>query len=183
MTAPHRKPSSLSALAAIALAVLAQSSDANAVGANFHPAATEAEMALDAIIRNSERDDSYVDFAIKAPWRNKGKDHQYGQNVSKGLQSAWAKAETLSVQKNCKGKYLDGELCGLGFNPVSCAQDASGEAYLYQTEAKGAQIAIISYRWPRSGDIVATYKMIRQGDGWILDGVSCHPTPSFNMKK
>ncbi|MBF0267538.1 MAG: hypothetical protein HQL44_02985 [Alphaproteobacteria bacterium] len=140
-------------------------------------------MALDAIIRMSERDEGYVDFAVKAPWRNKSKDRQYGQTVSKGLQSAWAKAETLSVQKNCKGKYLEGELCGLGFNPLSCAQDLSDEAYLYQTQKASGSLAVISYRWPRGGDIVATYKMIRQGDGWILDGVSCHPSPSFNMKE
>lgn len=92
-----------------------------------------------------------------------------------------ADVERRLVKKTCGGVY-DGEICGLDFNPVTCAQDYSEDGYVYRTEDTGHGAAVVSLKWPRLSGVVATYRMIRSDNHWIMDGVECGPNTKFNMK-
>ncbi|MBF0356483.1 MAG: DUF3828 domain-containing protein [Alphaproteobacteria bacterium] len=150
--------------------------------ANFHPATTPAENTLHSIILMAEQEDGLFEFAIKAPWRDRKLDRRFSRFFSSSLQDSWAETEKKEVQKNCEGVYRNGEICGLDINPVTCSQDINNGQYEYKTEKAMSDFALISYKWPQFPEILATYKMIREGNRWRLDGVSCNPQPTFNMK-
>jgi hypothetical protein len=149
--------------------------------ASFHKATGPGELALQAIFSLHEKDDDVVFFAIQAQWRDKKKDAIYRGYFSPKLVSAWKRAEREAVEKNCQGKYIDGDICGISVNPIICAQDVSKEGYLFRTEHVTSTAALISYQWPQYPKVIATYRMILRDGRWILDGVSCNPYPSFNM--
>ncbi|TAN61306.1 MAG: hypothetical protein EPN20_12625 [Magnetospirillum sp.] len=148
---------------------------------DFHQAASDAELALDRIIRLSDHDDGLFLFITKRPDRDKNRDTEYPDLFSKNLMKSVADVERRLVKKTCGGVY-DGEICGLDFNPVTCAQDYSEDGYVYRTEDTGHGAAVVSLKWPRLSGVVATYRMIRSDNHWIMDGVECGPNTKFNMK-
>ncbi|CCG42825.1 hypothetical protein [Magnetospirillum molischianum] len=147
----------------------------------FHQAASDAELALDHIIRLSDHDDSLFLFITKRPDRDKDRDKKYTALFSKELMKRVADVERRFLNKTCNGVY-DGEICGLDYNPITCVQDYSDVGYVYRTENTGHGAAVVSLKWPRLPGVVATYRMIRSGNLWIMDGVSCGPNTKFNMK-
>jgi len=83
--------------------------------------------------------------------------------------------EKETVKKNCKGKYIKGELCGTDYNPLNCAQDDSELPYLYNTISSGDGKALITYKWQDGGTegSLATFEMLQEGTDWKIDAVKC----------
>lgn len=152
---------------------------------SFHRPGHAAELSLDRLIHKENTDDNMFLFEVKRPDRNLRKDQKYKGLFTSDLEKAWADTETELVQRDCGGKYLDnGEICGMNFSPLSCAQDYSEKGYLYRLDCADDSTATITMRWPLIAQPVATYHMIRRGKGWVVDGVACLPTgPAFNMGK
>lgn len=146
----------------------------------FHSPDTEAERALDAILKLSDQEPGSSWFAVKAPWREKADDVKFQGLFSKVLMDSWAEAERTAVEINCDGHYIDGENCGIDIHPITCAQD-SVENYIYRTIASSSADAIIEYGWPQSSKPIATFRLLRNDDGWVLDGVACTGYLRFNM--
>jgi hypothetical protein len=84
------------------------------------------------------------------------------------------------VQKDCKGKYVEGDICGLDYSPITCAQDMNSK-YEYRTLENTGDAVKIEYRWPPGGKPVATYTLRKNGTDWKIDGISCAGASAFNM--
>lgn len=141
----------------------------------FHRAATPAETALDRVLRLSEKDPNLVEFLLATPQYKAKADKGYAQYFTARLRADLAAMERASVAENCQGKYIDGELCGLDYNPLTCAQDLSDKAYLYRTSSSDDVRAVIDYKWPGTADPLASFDMIREAGAWKLDAVRCLP--------
>lgn len=137
-------------------------------------------MALDAILKLSDREPESGWVAIAAPWRDRSKDEVFKPIFSPRLLAAWRKAEQNAVKENCNGVYIDGEMCGIDIHPITCSQD-SHETYVYQTLSSSVTKAVIEYRWPEHPKAIATYRLVREERIWVLDGVSCSGYLKFNM--
>jgi hypothetical protein len=150
----------------------------------FYHAKTEAENTLARILFITDNDKEFIAFALKRPWLSNYGRSRLSVFFSLSLQNAWAYAEAEEVKENCDGAYIEGERCGLGSNPLTCAQDYNEEGYLYKTLAEDDEVAIISYMWPHIPETAATFRMIRQKGQWIVDGVSCGSiiNPTYNFK-
>ena len=140
----------------------------------FHAPTTPPERALDATLGQTDRDRDPVSDLSRFRRRalNLSSYTNFAFWLSPGLLEAIDRAEKAQVELNCGGRYLHGELCGLGYNPLTCAQDSTS-GYLYRTELTTADQAVISYRWPKNPKPVATYRLIRRTDRWLVDGVRC----------
>lgn len=115
------------------------------------------------------------------PNRNTDFDHLYDQFFTPALIKAWRTAERRQVQKNCDGQYVEGEQCGLGFNPLTCAQDDPAQGYEYRTERKTKDAASVTITWQGQMKPLATYFVVKQGRNWIVDGISCLNGIQFNL--
>lgn len=148
----------------------------------YHVASSQAERALDQLIRLENADDNMFLFEVKRPDRELKKDMLYRGLFTPSLERAWAEREADLVRKDCDGKYQGGEICGMDSSPLTCAQDYSEKGYLYRTECLDEASAVITMRWPWIEKPVATYRLLKPGKRWVLDGVTCLPDgPAFNM--
>jgi hypothetical protein len=148
---------------------------------DFHRATTEAERALDQIIRLSDQDDGLFLFVTRRPERDERRDRKYASLLTAKLKRTILAEERRMVKQDCGGVYT-GEICGFNSDPITCAQDYSEDGYIYRTEQATNDMAIVFLRWPHLPDDVANYRMIRSGNRWILDGVACATGAKFNMK-
>lgn len=103
---------------------------------------------------------------------------RYALKITPDLLKAIAAAERAEVGANCGGTYRDGEICGLDFHPITCAQDIPEADRLYRVVSALPERQVISTTW---GEVVASYRMVLDGNMWKLDGIACHPSPRFNM--
>jgi len=150
---------------------------------DWHAAATPVERALDAILKkvDSDVDDrSAPNFLGKGP-PALGKIAGYQGILTQRLIDAILREEARLVELGCGGKY-NGDVCGLGFLPIECAQDWS-DTYLYHTEMANRSTARIASTWPSHTDMTtATYRLVRVSGRWEIDGISCGSGPAFNME-
>lgn len=161
----------------------AQAADSLAA-APYHAASSEPERVLDRLIKMENADDNMVLFALKRPDRILKKDPAYRGLFTAALEKSWAGAEAELVRKFCDGKYQNGEICGMNSSPLTCAQDYSERGYLYRTDVLDESSATITMRWPWIEKPVATYRLVKQGKKWALDGVACLPNgPAYNMHR
>lgn len=146
-------------------------------GALFHAAETESEKWLDNVLRQPER--------VERTQSNAAGRQKSDAFFSKELQGSWRKREEGAVAKNCGGSENEGELCGLDFDPLICAQDDNDGQYLYRTESQAGGVVHISMRWKESEDIsqaLALYRIVRKDKRWMIDGIKCHHGEQFNMR-
>ena len=95
----------------------------------------------------------------------------YTALLTPSLIAAIAHAERAPLRRNCEGRYRPGEICGLDFVPITCAQD-SAEAHLYRIGAT---------RPGEARSTVVTYRPVQGADKWRMDGIRCgEGAPSFN---
>jgi hypothetical protein len=139
---------------------------------SFPPPRSAPEKALAALLKSEEimtKGTSSYDYLVG----REGSEHHplYAQYFTDALRSA--------LEKNCDGKEIEGELCGLEFHPVTCTQDLS-DTYLFRTEKETDDTAIISYQWPGDSSIAATYRLQKIESRWKLDGVFCPEYIRFN---
>ena len=154
-----------------------------AAAENIHPPKSTAERALDGILKHADQDPDQLDNLFEGrgqrPFRPA---EDYTKVLSAPLIAAMSAKEKALVQAACDGHYRKGELCGLDYSPITCAQDLS-DSYLYRTEASGGDRAEISYYWPGTKKSVATYRLVRQAETWKIDGISCTDGDEFNFGK
>jgi hypothetical protein len=151
----------------------------------FHAPQTEAEKKLNFILTATGNMIGFTWFAVDDPDRDRINDRLLLPLFSKDLRNSWIKSGKEALKEKCDGEYIEGESCGIGHNPLTCAQDYNEEGYLYKTLAEDDEVAIVSYMWPHIPEIAATFRMIRHKGQWIVDGVSCrerlHPTYNFKF--
>ena len=146
----------------------------------FHLAESAPEKTLDRIIRRSE-EGAFVDDLLKVPGASGG-NHQ--DMFTAPLLKAFADVEARVVQENCRGEYVEGPLCGLDGNPVSCGQDSDVRPYVYRTLKQDGRVALVVSHWQGvSPDILLpSYRLVKMGNEWKVDGVQCGDGLKFNMK-
>lgn len=147
----------------------------NPLAGRSHPAASEAEKALDKLLRLSEKRAGLVDALLGRPGGGKGEAALARELTTARLRHDLAELERKAVRDNCKGRYIPGELCGLDYNPLTCSQDASDAPYGYRTTAATADRADIAYSWPGAADPSARFVMVREAGAWKLDTARCLP--------
>ncbi len=150
------------------------------VSMNFHRAKTDPERALDAILSRDKDDVNVFEYLTRHTPGIKTTD--YANMFTAAYKQAVTDMEAQQVQENCGGKYIQGELCGIDFSPVTCAQDVTDTFYLYRTEQISKREAIIAYAWPKSLHASATYRLLKKNGRWKLDGVMCAGGAKFNME-
>lgn len=146
----------------------------------------EAEQVLDSILAfgmlasREDRFGPFMDFILGYPKRNTDFDHLYEPFFTPELIEAWRKAEREQVARDCDGRYVEGQLCGLGFNPLTCGQDDPPAGYVYSTDVETEQFMLISSVWKGWNDPTAVYRMVQREGQWRLDGVLCADGDRFN---
>jgi len=154
-----------------------------AAAENIHPPKSTAERALDGILKHADQDpdlrDNLFDGRGQRPFRPA---EDYSKVLTAPLIAAMSAKEKALVQARCDGHYRKGELCGLDYSPITCAQDLS-DSYLYRTETNGGDLAEISYYWPGTKKAVATYRLVRRAETWKVDGIRCTDGDEFNFGK
>lgn len=160
----------------------------------FHKASTAAEKSLEHILRvtcdnypegidyNNERI-GILNYIEEWPHTDEEKAVKYKEFFTEDFIYEWSMIEKRSVDTKCNGKYIDGELCGIGFYILHSVPQCSKE-YLYRTIEENENIAIIQYLWPSRehknmmkknipiytpGYI--TCKMVKLNNAWVIDGV------------
>lgn len=151
---------------------------APARAADFHAPASEPEKALAALLKwethltGSQSDDNFF-YLTGRPGQPVKQPAIFATKYTDALVQAVRAAEKKMVQQECGGTYSDGEICGLDFDPVACAQDELGKGLQYATLAADDRSAKIALRLAGSKDIHALYAVKKEEKGWRLDGVSC----------
>lgn len=145
--------------------------------AAFHPAQTPSELALDKILHLSDADQDQLANLLHRPGRDGKVD--YTQMMTPALIAALVKEEKKMVQKDCGGKYLDGEECGFDYSPITCAQDLA-PSYLYHTVLDLNDRVVIEYAWPNQASRAAVYTLVKRGDRWLIDGITCAGGTAFH---
>jgi hypothetical protein len=176
-------------LAVLATAVLATAVLAGVMRAavaderSYHAPQTGAEKALDDILRQAGNDPDMLDYLLDA--RGKGAAHpvaKYDAMVTAALRQAIQQVQAKLVRETCHGASQD-EPCGLDFDPILCAQDVA-DRYLYRTVAETPRQSEIVYAWPGQGaapaEPGATFRLLKSGDAWRIDGVRCADGTEFN---
>mgnify|MGYP007111634448 CR=1 FL=1 len=142
----------------------------------YHRATSEPEKTLDSILRNSEKDHNLIEFVLHTPFYKSKNDKGYAQYFTRTFLATMAAMEKKTIQENCKGKYIEGELCGTDYNPVNCALDNGPSPYLFKVDSLTQDKAIIAYKWrTKDATPAATYELLREGGAWKIDRVICHP--------
>jgi len=139
------------------------------------------EVKLNEILRLSISDGNLLPFVLNRPWYDPKKDTGYAQLFTPALLKAVARAEKMLVQKQCGGTYLDGEICGLDFDPINCAQDEP-DFYLYRIEKQTGKSSIVSVAWNEGDKELSTYRLLLVDGHWTLDGIKCTEKTKFNMR-
>lgn len=143
---------------------------------HFHPAQTEPEKALDMMLHFADRDKDQLGHLFHRPG-TKGR-VDYARILTPKLIAAMAKAERAALGE-CGGRYGKGELCGLDFSPITCAQDDAPD-YFYHTILDLGSKVVIEYAWPNGTGRTAVYTLTDHGKGWRIDGISCANGTKFN---
>jgi hypothetical protein len=168
------------ALVPLAVSVLSISGSSALAQAAFHAPQTGAERALEKILRRADKDERLLDNLLQGRGaRNFKPSVNYETLLTPALIAPIRAQEKALVAKDCKGKYLEGEICGLDYSPITCGQD-SGERYEFRTREAEPRTASIDFRWP-GGKTVATYRLVKADGAWKMDGVSCAGVSRFNM--
>lgn len=170
-------------LGSSALLTLAGTASATRPELPFHPPASEAERALDAILQRAGADPDPLSNLLEGRGRRGFRPSvDYAAVLTPALLASMRSTERALLRRNCGGQYRQGEICGLDFVPLTCAQD-SAESYLYRTQVARPGEAVIAYRWPGENRTpVATYRLIHQGGAWRIDGIRCSEgMPGFNL--
>jgi len=141
----------------------------------LHPATTEAEKALDKLLRLSEKRFGLVAAVLGRPGGGKHDVALARELTTARLRQDLAGQERKAVRDNCKGRYVPGEICGLDYNPLTCSQDESDAPYSFRTTAATADRADIVYSWPGAASPSARFVMVREAGAWKLDVVECLP--------
>ena len=147
----------------------------------YHTKSTAAEKELDSILRMSESDPNFTNYVLNRYHADGSKYIVINKLISDRLIYLLRKKEREIVHKDCGGKYIYHEICGLDINPLTCAQDYSNNQYLYLSK-KVRDGYVILYKWQGIDGVVAKYKMSYANKKWIMTGIYCEGLFDYNMK-
>ncbi len=149
---------------------------------------TPPERALEKILQINKSDENLFRVITKNPnnIHLPKETEKYHDLFSKELISEFARKEEEAVHKNCgkKYKYDEGTVCGIDYDPLICAQ-VHPRGLTYKTIEQTEHLAIIECdEYSSSSKQTIKYRMIKHGENWILDAVSCPvPGDEFNWHK
>jgi hypothetical protein len=154
------------ALAAIAWGAVVLSASGAIGAAKYHKASTDAEKALEHVLKIADNDDEVLDnlfhrYPVKPKLRV-----DYTGLLTPTYMAALKEEQRKVVQSDCGGKYLDGEVCGMDYNPLTCAQDTAAPFRLATVRTRKDKTDIVDSHADK-------YTMAHAGSGWKLDGVTC----------
>jgi hypothetical protein len=146
-----------------------------------HPPASEPERALNATLRVADKDEKEFDNLSLAPRKPTFRPTvDYRRMLSAPLLAAFVSQQRRVLKADCGGKYLEGELCGMDYDPITCAQD-SPDHYLFETLRADPTSAVVKMSWPHENQIT-TYRLVRRQGRWLIDGIHCADADAgFNM--
>jgi hypothetical protein len=161
--------------------------------AETRKAQSEAEKALEAILAwhiglPVDMNEQELAFLTGRPEQRAALAPQFARRYAPELVNAVRAGEKALLDKDCQGKYQDGEICGLDYDVVLCAQDRPAKGFLFTTLKEDGTSATIAVRWSRRDkQPAATYQIAKQAEGWTLSGISCgegkDALESFNFKR
>ncbi len=134
-----------------------------------HPPRSEAEIALSKILKAADADDEILDnlfHRYPASPVPAAKRVDYGRFLTRAFFAALKEQQKKLVQSDCGGVYREGDICGMDYNPLTCAQDTVGAVSLSTVTSTAGRAVIADARTDR-------YTMAHEQDGWKLDGVDC----------
>jgi hypothetical protein len=134
---------------------------------------TPAEMALDKVLKTADRDEMILDNILHRFPVAAAKRIDYRPWLTAKLIASLQAEEKKLVAQDCGGKYREGDICGIDYNPLTCAQD-NVQPLSYKTVRQDADAAVIAVTG-------ATYRMAHTSAGWQLDGVKCAGEVKFNF--
>ena len=150
----------------------------------FHRPSNEVERDLNAVlVLNAAgvlKDSRIFDFMTDRNGGRKIYEKQLGRYFSRHLLDAVAAFERNLVSKDCGGHYVEGDMCGFEYSPLTCAQDIPDDGYMFATEFRDSGATIITASWAMVGPALARYRMIRMSGTWIIDAIACPDGDRFN---
>jgi hypothetical protein len=174
------------ALNILLLAVALMTSSVQAVSAaaienQFHSPQTGVEKALDSILKISDGNYTMLEDVQVYLRSGMSEDFKYSRMFTKPYLQSWAAGQEKWLKDMCKGLDKNDPYHDCRYLPPSCVRDAN-YPYVYRTEKPGKDETLISYTWPGAQEGYATYKMIKNKNGWVLDGADCGDPDIYNMK-
>jgi hypothetical protein len=171
------KASTVGLVAALAAALAAGSASAAPA---YHPAQTPAEQALGKILKADADHPDAVDPAVELgsgrPPTKPPAGAPYLKYLTTPLATSILVDEANQVKKNCGGRYRRGEECGMGADPIICAQDFP-DSYLFRTTDVRPDSILIEAAWPpdpgKAPEVSGSYRLKQVGGVWKLDAISC----------
>ena len=131
----------------------------------FHPASTDAELALDRVLKTADGDRRIPDNLFHRAPVPAALRVVYARLLTPAFLASLRQQERALVQKDCGGVYRSGEICGFDYNPITCAQDVAS-SFAYETLRDTGKTAIIGWQ----GN---TYMLMHERGAWKLARVSC----------
>ncbi len=151
-----------------------------------HSAITNAEISLERSINITIPDDYVIENIFQLKSVKYDKKINYKKYLTNGVINSIRSEEKWQLDKYCNGKYIDGEICGLDYNPITCANDFTDESY-YFTVKQTKNTAEILHAWYKTDPVseMPRYFMVRENGVWKIDGIVCGPYEhqKFNVKK
>jgi len=143
----------------------------------YHPPTSPSELVLDSLLAKSrdigEESAALHDYITKAPDANQEYDKEFDTLITSQLRNSIARMQIDEVKKNCNGKYIEGELCGLDVDPITCSQD-SPVKYVYRSKSISPHEVVIHVRADYNGkEDMASYRLAWRDPVWKVDGIRC----------
>ncbi|MBV8976462.1 MAG: hypothetical protein JO261_10465 [Alphaproteobacteria bacterium] len=138
---------------------------APAVAASAHAPQTDAEKTLDKILRTAEGDELILDNVLHRFPVPATKRVDYSKWLTPALIASLQAEQKRLLDQDCGGKYVEGDICGMDYNPLTCAQDTMA-VHAYATLSESGDAVTITRA-------AVAYRMTHTGPGWRLDGIKC----------
>lgn len=165
----------------LALPVVASLLSSADAAPGFHEAQSEAERALDSILKRVDHDNQALDNLVGGRGPGFRRTVEYRTMLTAPVLAAIAAREKDAVKRSCGGRYREDEVCGLDYMPVTCAQDSS-PLYYYRTDSESTDAAQVAYHAPFGQAAQATYRLVKEAGTWKIDAIRCRDGDAFNMK-
>lgn len=174
--------------AILPFAILLGTQPATANEIDFSAPTTAPEKALHAILQRhghetGQRSTDLFEFLTQRSGRSKANDGRYQSKFTASLVQAIRAVEQSMHEKDCEG------ICGLDFDPITCAQDILLPPHAYFTtrtektngwptnSESNAQRAYVLYRNSQAGNPYVyriDYLLEKEHGTWKIAGVFCH---------
>jgi len=136
--------------------------------ADFHPASSQNEKTLEYILDQASK---HYDPASRYDYTN--------TSLTNGLLDAINDAQNYAIAHNCKGDETLGTVCGLKYNPVTCAANIP-PIYYFRTENSDEYSATLFTSLDPEGKNASRYRMVYTDHEWKIDRITCANSDSFN---